>query len=44
MEPKCGFCGSTEYTGVRRNRGGVNLVLIICSSCGAILAAANTKD
>lgn len=37
--PKCGFCGSTEYTAVQRDRGGAKLLLIICSVCGAILAA-----
>lgn len=41
MEPKCGFCGSTEYKGLTRSRGGV---LIICSSCGAILAAVKTDN
>jgi len=41
MEPKCPHCGSSEYTGTKRTRGGVKLVLVVCSSCGAILGAVN---
>jgi hypothetical protein len=38
--PKCGFCGSTTYTAVERERGGGKFYLIVCATCGAILAAA----
>lgn len=43
MQPKCGFCGSTEYKAVSSKQGGTDLVIVICSKCGAILAAANKK-
>jgi len=43
MEPKCGFCQSTDFTVVTRKRNGANLLLIICDKCGAILAAVEAR-
>jgi len=44
MSPNCPHCKSTEYTTVSRSRGGVDLLLIICKNCEAILAAVNAKN
>jgi hypothetical protein len=44
MDPKCGHCGSSQYRAVKCESGGVKLVLVVCSSCGAILGAANAPS